>query len=134
MQQTVLTRNGDFQEATNATFLPTGFPDEIFLPTFDLHKVEEALKVNHVLFNGTPLSLDEINTGITQYRQFLANHKAKGCPERFTVPSYLVDRVWHTHMCETDQYQNDMVNYFGKMLHHRSEICNGGAGWDAPAN
>lgn len=91
-----------------------------------MHRVEEALRVNHVLFNGTPLTQKDINKGITEYLEFLADHKAAGMPEQFEVPNYLVDRVWHTHMCETEQYAADCKSYFGKMFHHRSEICNGG--------
>uniref|UniRef100_E6QWR5 Uncharacterized protein n=1 Tax=mine drainage metagenome TaxID=410659 RepID=E6QWR5_9ZZZZ len=95
---------------------------------FDLHKVEEALRVNHALFSGVALTSDEIQRGVQQYRQFLANHKASGMPEKFEVPSLLVDRVWHTHMCETEQYEADCRTYFGRMFHHRSEICNGNGG------
>lgn len=95
-------------------------------PTFDLHKVEWALKFNHVLFNGTQMSDAEIATAIRLYRHFLRDHKAAGMPERFEVPSLVVDRVWHTHMCETEQYARDCQGYFGKMLHHRGEICNSG--------
>lgn len=99
-------------------------------PKFDMHRVEEALRVNHVLFNGTPLSESEIAVGVAEYRRFLAQHKASGMPEQFEVPSLLVDRVWHTHMCETDQYANNCREYFGRMFHHRSAICNGGGEWD----
>jgi hypothetical protein len=100
------------------------------LPGFDLHKVEEALKKNHLLFNGTQLSEAEIQQGIAEYRQFLAEHKTAGMPDRFEVPSLLVDRVWHTHMCETEQYSRDCQVYFGRMFHHRSEICNAGGDWE----
>ncbi|MGW4062112.1 hypothetical protein ACWEGE_27790 [Amycolatopsis sp. NPDC004747] len=48
-------------------------------------------------------------------------------PDRFEVPSYLVDRVWHTHMCETRQYAEDCVAYFGRVFHHSSGRCNGGS-------
>jgi hypothetical protein len=98
----------------------------IALPTFDLHKVEEALRTNHRLFNGTPMTEEEIQEAVLQYRHFLANHKLKGMPERFEVPSRVIDRVWHTHMCETQQYADDCQAYFGKFVHHRSEICDGG--------
>lgn len=97
-------------------------------PTFDLHAVEECLKVNHVLYNGTPLTEEEIQQGIREYRQFLAEHKAAGMPEFFEVPTLLVDRVWHTHMCETEQYRRDCEEYFGEMFHHRGAICNSGGG------
>ena len=96
------------------------------LPLFDLHRVEEALRVNHVLFNGTPMTGREIKRAIADYRLFLANHKEAGMPERFEVPSFIIDRVWHTHMCETEQYTADCLAYFGRPFHHRSEICNGG--------
>ena len=97
------------------------------LPTFDLHRVEEALKVNHILFEGVALSDAEIADGIGQYGAFLARHKAAGMPEPFEVPNFLVDRVWHTHMCETRQYREDCIAYFGRIFEHASTMCNGGA-------
>jgi len=96
------------------------------LPSFDLHKVEEALRIGHRIFEGRPLTPQEIKRGIAEYRKFLADHKAAGMPEQFSSPGHLVDRVWHTHMCETDQYRCDCQQYFGRMFHHRSEICEGG--------
>jgi len=103
-----------------------GFMPKGKLPSFDMHKVEAALKVNHKLYEGKPLDDNQIRSAISQYLLFLARHKAAGAPEKFEVPSYLVDRVWHTHMCETEQYREDCVMFFGKILHHRSEVCNGG--------
>lgn len=97
-------------------------------PTFDLHKVEAALKVNHVLFQGQPLTDEEIKNHIDAYRAFLHAHKEAGAPDKFEVPSLAVDRVWHTHMCETRQYERDCLGYFGKLMHHSSEMCNGGVG------
>src|SRR5260221_11523019 len=85
-------------------------------PTFDLHKIEEALKTNHRLYNGTPMTSAEIKGAVREYRQFLADHKAAGAPDTFEVPSRMVDRVWHTHMCETEQYAQDCQAYFGKFI------------------
>ena len=96
------------------------------LPTFDLHSVEEALKDNHVLFGGDPLTDAEIQEGIRAYREYLMRHKAQGMPEQFELPSLLVDRVWHTHMCETRQYTDDCIEYFGAIVHHSSGMCHGG--------
>lgn len=99
---------------------------KINLPKFDMHKVEESLKINHKVFEGRPLSDHEIKEGVQMYLQFLKNHKIMGSPERFEVPIKLIDRVWHTHMCETEQYRKDCIKYFGKIIEHRSEICDGG--------
>lgn len=101
---------------------------KMFAP--DLHRVAQALRVNHILFNGTPMTELEISQGITQYRQFAATHKLQGMPDRFEVPSLLVDRVWHTHMTENEQYAKDCTEFFGKIIYHRSEICNGGGEWE----
>lgn len=98
------------------------------LPTFDLHNVEAALKVNHHIFGGQELSESQIEQAISNYRYFLAHHKSAGMPDQFEVPTYLVDRVWHTHMCETRQYEEDCLSFFGKMFHHSSGMCNGGLG------
>jgi hypothetical protein len=101
------------------------------LPKFDMHRVSQALRVNHRLYDGArPLNEDEIEQGLAEYRVFLQHHKAIGAPEQFEVPSYLVDRVWHAHMCETKQYRADCISYFGKIVEHRSEICNGGGEWE----
>jgi hypothetical protein len=70
----------------------------------------------------------EIKEGMRDYRRFLRDHKALGMPEPFTFPGRLVDRVWHTHMCETQQYHDNCMEYFGAILHHRSAICDGGLG------
>lgn len=103
-------------------------------PDFDMHKVEEALLENHKLYNGTPLTRAEAKAAIEEYRAFLAKHKAAGAPDRFEVPSLLVDRVWHTHICETRQYRDDCQGYFGKIIEHQSSICNGGGGSDITGN
>src|SRR3989338_11442833 len=95
-------------------------------PTFDLHQVEEALLINHRLFNGRPMTRAEVEMAVEQYRGFLRDHKATGMPEKFSVPSRVIDRVWHTHMCETKQYAQDCHEYFGQMFHHASILCDGG--------
>ena len=99
---------------------------EVLLPDFDLHKVEESLMVNHRVFNGNQLTREEMRKAVEDYRRFLRDHKAAGMPARFQVPSLAIDRVWHTHMCETEQYINDCMAYFGQMFHHASLICDGG--------
>lgn len=96
------------------------------LPTFDLHRVEEALRLCHHIFGGKPMTQVEINEAVNAYRHFLHDHKVAGMPEQFTVPTLMVDRVWHVHMCETEQYAADCNTYFGKMLNHASHICEGG--------
>lgn len=93
------------------------------LPAFDLHSVEEALLINHPIFNGQAMSREEVEVAVRQYREFLRDHKFAGMPDEFQVPSLVVDRVWHTHMCETQQYAEDCETYFGKMFHHSLATC-----------
>lgn len=99
---------------------------QIALPDFDMHKVEESLKINHRVFGGQPMEGQRLQKAMSDYLVFLRDHKASGSPERFVVPSLDIDRVWHTHMCETKQYRDDCMKYFGKIVEHRSEICDGG--------
>ena len=95
------------------------------LPDFDLHNVEEGLLVSHRIYDGKPMTRQEAKEAILQYRQFLRDHKATGMPEKFASPSDVVDRVWHTHMCETQQYAENCMEYFGQMFHHSSFTCEG---------
>lgn len=97
------------------------------LPTFDQHTLEEALLINHRQFNGVPLSRQEVADAIQEYRKFWLAHKLAGAPDIFEVPNLLIDRVWHTHICETEQYARDCQEYFGKFFHHASMLCDGGA-------
>lgn len=92
-------------------------------PDFDMHRVEQALRTNHKLFGGTPLSEAEITRSLMEYSMFLQRHKVAGMPDDFEKPSAEIDRVWHTHMCETLQYQQDCHAYFGKMFHHSNATC-----------
>ncbi len=92
-------------------------------PTFDMHRVEASLLTNHKLFNGIALSEQEVADGVAQYLAFLQRHKEAGMPTDFEKPSQIVDRVWHTHMCETRQYASDCNSYFGQMFHHSNDTC-----------
>jgi hypothetical protein len=85
------------------------------------------LLVNHRIFEGSRITRDQLPNLIAKYRQFWQDHKMAGMPEIFTVPDREVDRVWHTHMCETRQYANDCMKYFGAYFHHSSKLCDGGA-------
>ncbi len=101
---------------------------EVLPPDFDLHSIEEALMVNHRQFNGVQMTRDEVKDAVRQYREFLRRHKASGMPEEFEAPGLLIDRVWHTHMCETKQYAQNCQEYFGQFLHHSSMTCEGPSG------
>lgn len=98
------------------------------MPTFDLHNIEEALMVNHRQFNGVQMTRAEVKDAVHQYREFLCRHKAAGMPEEFEAPGFIVDRVWHTHMCETRQYAENCQEYFGEFFHHSSMTCEGPSG------
>ena len=95
----------------------------VSVPDFDLHRVEESLRANYKLFNGTPLSEKELTRSVEEFRMFLQRHKLAGTPEDFEKPSAEVDRVWYTHMCETQQYYQDCMAYFGQMFHHSNATC-----------
>jgi hypothetical protein len=95
------------------------------LPDFDLHNVEEGLLVSHRIYEGKSMTRQEAGFAILQYRKFLRDHKVAGMPEKFEKPSDVVDRVWHTHMCETEQYARNCTEYFGRMFHHSSFTCEG---------
>ncbi len=95
----------------------------ISLPAFDLHNVEEAMLVNHRVYEGSPMSREKVIKAVRQYREFLRDHKVAGMPEIPEVPSRLVDRVWHTHICETRQYADDCHEYFGQPFHHSLGTC-----------
>jgi len=97
------------------------------LPTFEQHFIEEALLINHRQFDGVPLTREEARKAIDEYRKFWQAHKFAGAPDDFAVPGLLIDRVWHTHICETKQYAYDCQQYFGKFFHHSSRLCDGGA-------
>lgn len=98
---------------------------DTLLPDFDLHEVEEALMASHTIFGGDPMTMEGVKEAMCQYRQFLRSHKIAGMPEVANVPSRLIDRVWHTHMCETKQYAQNCQEYFGQFIHHSFGTCEG---------
>lgn len=97
------------------------------LPDFDAHAIEESLLVNHRIFDGSRIRREDLPQMIADYREFWRQHKKDGAPAIFKVPNRTIDRVWHTHMCETEKYAKDCAEYFGKMFHHSSRLCDGGA-------
>ena len=102
--------------------------DAVALPTFDLHRVDEALKIAPALWGTEPWSDEQISAVKSRYRRFLRAHKAAGMPDQFEVPDAEVDCYWHTHIAETEQYARDCDEYFGKFFHHSNNMCNGGVG------
>lgn len=51
-----------------------------------------------------------------EYRDFLT--LAHLYPEKNIVPSKSVDKFWHAHILDTQKYQEDCQQLFGRMLHH----------------
>ena len=95
------------------------------LPKFDMHKVEEALRNAHNLWGGKPMQDADITDALVAYSEFLRDVKINGPREVYDIPTE-VDRVWHTHICQTTQYEIDVTGYLGFMLHHSYDICDGG--------
>lgn len=95
----------------------------VAVPTFDEELIQAALLVDHHLNHGRPITSDEMESSLAQYKREWQRHLARGATESF-VPSTLdVDRVWHAHMCVPQQYAQDCIEYFGFMLEHSAPRC-----------
>eukprot|EP00698_Gefionella_okellyi_P006068 TRINITY_DN15536_c0_g1_i1.p1 TRINITY_DN15536_c0_g1~~TRINITY_DN15536_c0_g1_i1.p1 ORF type:complete len:282 (-),score=52.31 TRINITY_DN15536_c0_g1_i1:85-930(-) len=65
---------------------------------------------------GEGWSEEQSNEIINEYKRFLIltrKHEDEGI-----VPSFLVDKVWHNHILDTQAYGPDCQLVFGKFLHH----------------
>lgn len=82
------------------------------LPEMDLKDIMVRAAYDHPEL--TPDQLEEAEDG---YRRFLLLN----ChyPETPMSPTSLWDKVWHTHILFTEQYQQDCLALFGRFLHHR---------------
>jgi len=54
------------------------------------------------------------------YRQFLETITAH--PDVTLVPSKLVDKAWHAHMCRPKKYHDDCMAAFGGIIDHRPGV------------
>ncbi len=59
---------------------------------------------------------DRVIAAIKDYRKFL--HLNRKYPETELVPGPDADEVWHLHVLNTRQYQEDCERLFGRFLHH----------------
>lgn len=71
---------------------------------------------------GTPTMHDPrfLEEALARYKGFLyliKINQEKGM-QRFCVPTYDVDLMWHTHQLQPVIYRNDMVKLLGKVLEH----------------
>jgi hypothetical protein len=84
-------------------------------------------KLNHIDFGpiafklmnpdeGSGWTLDRTTEAIEGYRRFLLLSYLY--PDRKIVPDRIVDRVWHTHILDTEKYRADCQEVFGKFIDH----------------
>ncbi|XP_062183509.1 glycine-rich domain-containing protein 1-like isoform X2 [Phragmites australis] len=71
---------------------------------------------------GTPTMHDQrfLEEALARYKGFLyliKMNQEKGM-QRFHVPTYDVDLMWHTHQLHPVTYRNDMLKLLGKVLEH----------------
>lgn len=96
------------------------------LPVFDTHVLEKVLKLESKHNDPVALTDNHVKSDIQEYLEFLRWHKLN--PNRDCLPPVRVDRVWHIHMIQTQNYADVCQSYLGRFLHHASMIC--GAGED----
>ena len=83
------------------------------IDTLDLSMVQHKLMDPE---EGEGWTSDYTELVAREYRRFLALTRAY--PERAVVPSGPVDKFWHNHILDTQQYGPDCQAVFGYFLHH----------------
>lgn len=69
---------------------------------------------------------DYLREVLREYRRFLALKRL--APDKtYTVPSSMIDKVWHLHILDTRRYAEDCQTIFGYFLHHNPGFGTGGA-------
>ncbi|PSB56463.1 glycine-rich domain-containing protein [Chamaesiphon polymorphus] len=66
--------------------------------------------------NGEGWTLECATNAIEQYRKFLVLIYLY--PDRTIVPSRTVDLVWHQAILDTQKYEKDCLEIFGRFIHH----------------
>ncbi|PSJ81266.1 glycine-rich domain-containing protein [Neisseria iguanae] len=62
--------------------------------------------------------IEELNTAIQYYKNFLFLKKKYITVMPIIVPSLEVDKIWHHHILDTRQYHSGCMNIFGYYFHH----------------
>ncbi|HRH26390.1 MAG TPA: hypothetical protein PLF31_02895 [Candidatus Paceibacterota bacterium] len=96
----------------------------VALPVFDTHVLKRVLKLESEVNDPVPLTDVQVDSDIEEYLGFLRQHKME--PGKDILPPVRVDRVWHIHMIQTEQYAQVCQEYLGRFLHHASMICGAG--------
>lgn len=76
----------------------------------DPEVVEHFIKEN-------PELLLQVSATVTAYKQFL--YLASVTKEKLRVPSDIVDKLWHSHILFTEDYEEYCHKNFGKFIHHK---------------
>jgi hypothetical protein len=85
----------------------------------------DVIKRKILLEREVPWDREECEFIESEYRKFLT--LALTFPERYIVPTKLVDTFWHYHILDTQKYYNDSQAVFGSILHHYPYFGLGGA-------
>lgn len=72
--------------------------------------------IKYKLVHETELSLEEVRIMEKQYRQFLM--LVHLYPEIPIVPSEKIDKIWHSHILDTQKYREDCDKIFGEFIDH----------------
>ncbi len=99
---------------------------QVSLPEFDTHVLKRVLREESNLHDPRPLTDAQIDADVDAYLEFLRERKLNHGVN--IVPVVQVDRVWHIHIIQTEQYAQVCNDYFGYFLHHASFICGMGDG------
>lgn len=108
------------------TQLSPNRPEVVPLPEFDTHVLKRVLRLESDANDAIPLTDDQIDRDVIEYLEFLRDRKIRA--DVHVVPPVRVDRVWHIHIIQTQNYREVCEMYLGYFLEHASMIC--GAGGD----
>lgn len=72
--------------------------------------------IKYKLVHETELSLAEVRIMEKQYRQFLMLIHLY--PKTSIIPTESIDKIWHTHILDTQKYREDCNEIFGKFIDH----------------
>lgn len=79
-----------------------------------IHSLDLSIITSDLIRSG----MGEAQAGhaVSLYRDFLATIAAH--PTTTIVPTKLIDKAWHAHMCRPKKYHQDCMEAFGEIIDH----------------